>query len=209
MEQNKDNARWALGIHLPHPPGQEALKFLDLWSFFFFSPSVLFRGGGKSSAVLWKVSKAECFGLACLEFFFSWNLLCMTFEDILPNGSFVSLWKHYLITMSINAYLLSSPKLEWIISSTLTTVQNFRRELWIIWHCFSPFGSCNRRTVLGKMKKMHSFEDSVSCLCLLLWACIYNARGLDFLPGPLPKVIVRYAFRTAKGSGWEPSGEKG
>lgn len=69
MEKNKDNARWALGIPLFHPPGQEALNSLILWSLFFFF-LYYFRGGGKSSTVLWKVNKTECIGLALFGIFF-------------------------------------------------------------------------------------------------------------------------------------------
>lgn len=39
MEKNEDNARWALGIRLFHPPWQEALNFLILWSLFFCTTS--------------------------------------------------------------------------------------------------------------------------------------------------------------------------
>ena len=53
--------------------GFELLDFMILllgffvFCFFFFL-NVLFQRGGKSSFLLWKVDKAECMVLACLEF---------------------------------------------------------------------------------------------------------------------------------------------
>ena len=77
VEKNRDNPRWkranpaswVLGISLFHSHWHEALSFLNLIScLFFLCLCVLFQKGGESPALLWEVDRAECIGLACLEF---------------------------------------------------------------------------------------------------------------------------------------------
>lgn len=128
VEKNRDNprwkranpARWVLGISLFHSHWHEALSFFfkfKILLFLFVRACVLFQRGGKSPALLWEVDKAECIGLACLEF-----VTRNFWVHVAPPAHLFPLWKHCLVTVSINPYVLDSPKLEWSISSLFTTL---------------------------------------------------------------------------------------
>ena len=118
VEKNRDNPRWKRanpagvpGVSLFHCCWHEALSSC----FFFVCVCVLFQRGGESPALLGEVDKAECTGLACLEF------VAQNFwVHFVPPAQLFPLWKHYLITVSINPYVLCPPKLEGSISSLFT-----------------------------------------------------------------------------------------
>lgn len=141
-----------LGIPLFHPPWQGGPEFLDFMILFFSFPffSVLFQKGSKSSTVLWKVNKAECFGLARLEFVMHdlWGhvaqwLICFPVKTLSDNyvyqSTFTFLSKNYN-----ELFLLSSPL-------SRISKENFRSS-----------DALKRMLISGKIKKMHSRGGSVN-----------------------------------------------
>lgn len=88
--------------------------------------------------------------------------------------------------MSINPYLLCPSKLECIISSLLTALQNFKTKFWILWHCLRTscffFVFLKELVISGQMKKMHPFLGPASQFCLLQLACVYTTRALHLFP---------------------------
>lgn len=151
----------------------------------------------KHSGVLWKIDKTGYIDLACSAFFYT-RLL----RTLGPTAHLFSLWKHYMMAMSINPYLLYPEKLEWVIFALLTTLQMLKGMFWMTWHSLRTFEAFKRMVVWRWVKEHVPFQTLRLPVPFAVKGSLYHKRmGLLFKSYLSPE---SQHSETAESQGWNP-----